>query len=99
MPYPRDPGWKVSGTAQDAAEAISNHAETVRGRVLAFLTERHPASFTADEVADRLGVSILSTRPRITELLRGNLIEPTEERCKNRSGMLAKCWRAKRAAQ
>lgn len=62
MPYPRDPGWKAPGTSQDAAQAIASHAKTVRERVLAFLTERHPASFSADQIAAALDENILTVR-------------------------------------
>lgn len=93
--YPRDPGSKeLSGTSELAAEAITGHARTVRVRALAFLTARHPRSFTADEIAAGLGESILVTRPRVSELRHIGLIEPTAERRLNKSGMLAKCWRA-----
>lgn len=78
-----------------AAQAISSHAKTVRDRVLAFLKERHPASFSADQIAAGLDESILTVRPRVSELLRGGLIEPTAERRTNKSGMSAQCWRAK----
>ncbi|WP_454619039.1 hypothetical protein [Bradyrhizobium cenepequi] len=95
MPYPHDPGSKAAGTSEDAAEAITNHAATVRNRVLGFLTQHHPAAFTADEIADHVGASILSTRPRVTELRRAGLIEPAEQRGRNESGMSAMRWRAK----
>jgi hypothetical protein len=94
MPYPRDPGWKAPDTSRNAAEAIASHAKTVRGRVLAFLQERAPTSFSADEIATALGEGILTVRPRVSELHHSALIEPTAERRVNRSGMLAKCWRA-----
>lgn len=95
MPYPSDPGSKASGTSQDAAEAIAGHAKTVRGRVLAFLRERHPVAFSADQIAAELNEDILSVRPRVSELRRSNMIEPTAERRTNKSGMSAQCWRAK----
>jgi hypothetical protein len=94
MPYPRDPGWKAAGTSQDAGQAITSRAKTMRDRVLAFLRERHPRSFTADQISVGLGASILGVRPRVSELRRSELIEPTEERRKNRSGLWAHCWRA-----
>jgi hypothetical protein len=91
--YPRDPGSKeLGGTSELAAEAISGHARTVRARALAFLTARYPRSFTADEIAAALGESILIARPRV--LRRIGLIEPSGERRLNKSGVLAKCWRA-----
>jgi hypothetical protein len=94
MDYPDRPGWKKPGTSQDAAQAITSCAKTMRDRVLAFLTERYPSSFTADQIAVGLGASILTVRPRVSELRRSDLIEPTAERRKNRSGLWAHCWRA-----
>jgi predicted transcriptional regulator len=61
----------------------------LRDRILDFLKMNYPAAFTPDEVADRLGVSILSVRPRVTELLRGGLIVKTTTRRLNKSGMPA----------
>jgi hypothetical protein len=93
-PYPDSPGHKTGGTSRAAARRIAPRATALRDRVYAFLQANYPASFTADEVADRLGASILSVRPRVTEFLRGNLIEPSGERRLNASGMFASCWRA-----
>jgi predicted ArsR family transcriptional regulator len=92
--YPDSPGFKSRGTSSVAARRITPHAEALRDRVFSFLKANYPAPFTADEVADRLGVSILSARPRLSELRRSALIEPTAERRKNRSGLSAHCWRA-----
>ncbi len=98
MSYPNSPGFKSRGTSSSAARRIAPHAEALRERVFAFLKANYPAAYTADEVADRLGVSFLSVRPRLSELRRGELIEPTAERRKNKSGMSAQCWRAKERA-
>jgi hypothetical protein len=95
MPYPGNPGWKASDTSEDAAQAITSHAKTVRDRVLAFLTERHPAPLSADQIAAAPAEKILTVRPRVSELRRSDLIEPTAERRTNKSGMSARCWRAK----
>lgn len=95
MVYPESPGHKAGGTSSAAGRHIEQRAKTLRDRVYTFLQANYPASFTADEVAERLGASILSVRPRVTELLRANLIEPAEERRQNKSGMLAQCWRVK----
>jgi hypothetical protein len=95
MPYPQDPGTKtLGGTSQDAADAITGHAKTVRDRILTAFMGHYPNSYTADEVSAVVGENILTTRPRVSELLRRALIEPTEERRKNMSGMFAQCWRA-----
>jgi hypothetical protein len=95
VPYPSDPDWKAPGTSKDAAEAITSRAKTMRARVLGFLTQHHPSSFTADQIAADLGESILTVRPRVSELRRSE-IEPSGERRLNASGMFASCWRAVR---
>jgi hypothetical protein len=48
---------------------------------------------TADEIAAQLGCSILSVRPRVSELNVGGEIEQTGARRKNASGMTATVWR------
>src|ERR1700743_1709501 len=94
MDYPNRPGWKAPGTSKDAAQAITSHARTMRDLILAFVTESYPSSFTADQIAAVLGAGFLAVRPRVSELRRSELIEPTAERRKNKSGMYARCWRA-----
>ena len=98
MTYLNSPGFKAHGTSSSAARRITSHAQALRERVFAFLKANYPAPYTADEVADRLGISFLSVRPRLSELRRSDLIEPAAERRANRSGMLARCWRAVVAA-
>lgn len=95
MSCPDLPGFKSRGTSSLAARRIAPHPEALRDRVFTFLKTNYPAPFTADEVAGRLGVSFLSVRPRLSELRRSELIVPTTERRKNKSGMSAQCWRAK----
>jgi hypothetical protein len=95
MRYPDSPGYKTGDTSRSAARRIAPHAAALRDRVFSFLRANYPAPFTADEVADRLGESFLSVRPRLSELRRSALIEPAAERRKNKSGMLARCWRAR----
>lgn len=48
---------------------------------------------TADECARHLSESVLSIRPRFSELLRANRIEDTGERRKNASGRNATVWK------
>lgn len=88
--YPHAPGFKDRDTAKAAAESMAGTAPLLRQRCLEAL--HTPA--TADEVAARLGISILSVRPRMTELLRMEKIEETGERRANASGRSAKVWRA-----
>jgi DNA-binding transcriptional ArsR family regulator len=64
----------------------------VRGEVLAYL-EDHEA--TADEIAYVLKYSILTVRPRVSELNKMGLITDTEKRRANTSGRMAIVWRRK----
>ena len=90
--YPHQPGAKTGGTSQDAAESMKVDAPTLRDRCYVVLL-RH--DLTADEVAERLHESILSIRPRITELNRMGLIEKVLNHTRaNTSGRMANVWRA-----
>ena len=89
--YPHAPGWKEDTTSREAAESIEGHADTVRAHVLDALRLR---SMTADEVARTLNESILTVRPRVTELYKDGRILRTGERRKNRSGKDAHVYRA-----
>jgi hypothetical protein len=94
MAYPDRPGWKARGPSSEAAYAVARHATTLRTRVHSFLRDRYPAAFSPDQIADSLGETILSVRPRVSELKKMGAIEPVSQRHKNRSGMSAHCWRA-----
>jgi hypothetical protein len=99
MAYPNSPGSKTGGASVEAAHAVALHAKTLRNRVRDFLRDCHPAAFSADQIADALGETILSVRPRVSELKKMGVIEAVIERHKNRSGMSAHCWRSKGGAQ
>jgi predicted ArsR family transcriptional regulator len=49
---------------------------------------------TADEVDEALGESVLAVRPRVSELVRENLVVATGMRRPNKSGRTAWVWRA-----
>ena len=87
--YPSSPGFKErGGTSQDAAEIVGNVAG-MRAAVLSVI-RTHPS--TADEVAANLGLSILSVRPRCSELRRFGKIIHSGQRRKNASGVNAAVW-------
>lgn len=88
--YPRSPGFKERTTSRDAAEAVKETAATLRGRCK---TEIATLPCTPDECAKRLGVNILSVRPRFSELAADGEIVPTGERHANESGLMAKVWK------
>lgn len=89
--YPHAPGYKREGTSSEAAHAVKSKADTLREKVLRVLSF---AALTADEVAQRLGESVLSVRPRLSELSARGLISETGARRRNASGKMASVWRA-----
>lgn len=93
--YPNQPGAKVGGTSQEAATAVAGDANRTRAAALAELRKVGP--MTPDEVAERLGRSVLSIRPRISELVTKGLVYATGARRKNASGHGANVYAAKGA--
>lgn len=91
LAYPASPGFKVSGPSEAAAAAIAPIAGTLRDQVLMVIARSHHG-LTADEVAARLNKSILSVRPRVSELRRQGEIQQAPARGKNESGMTASIW-------
>jgi predicted ArsR family transcriptional regulator len=89
--YPDAPGFKVSGPSEQAAKAMGSTANKMRAAVLAQFAQ-YPAGATADEVARDLNLSVLSVRPRVSELKRTGKIKQTGARRKNESGMTATVW-------
>lgn len=78
-------------TSLAAFNSITSEAPLLRHLCLEALEEHGPS--TADEIAMNLNRSVLSIRPRFTELLQRNAITDTGERRTNRSGRSAKVWR------
>jgi hypothetical protein len=72
--YPSKPGFYDSGYSEEAAALIESKAATLRGKVVAVL-KRHPSGLTPDQVAHEMSESILSIRPRVTELRIAGIIE------------------------
>jgi predicted ArsR family transcriptional regulator len=89
--YPDHPGFKAMDTAQAAAERTAPRAPELRNAVLRTLREDGPG--TADEIAARLRLSILSVRPRVSELKRGGMVVDTGSRRTNQSGHSAAVFR------
>lgn len=90
--YPAAPGAQDRDTSRAAASAITPAAAAIRERVLD-LFERS-AGLTADEAAGKLGLSILTVRPRVTELSRLSKLRDSGVRRKNRTGRPAIVWAA-----
>lgn len=90
--YPVAPGFKErGGTSEAAATKVASRAQILRVRVLEALGRA--GNMTADEVADMLGESVLSTRPRFSELAADGAILKTDARRPNASGHNAIVWK------
>lgn len=90
--YPSVAGFKATETSAEAARTID--ASTCRALVLAAL--RKFGAMTADECALRyLGYSILTVRPRFSELKALGQIEDSGQRRKNASGHKAIVWKVR----
>lgn len=88
--YPYAAGHRGTDTSRAAAESIP--ASLLRGKVMdAF---KRYGSMTADECAERLCTSILSIRPRCTELRNMGKLVDTGTRRPNASGRSAIVWAA-----
>lgn len=85
--YPDSPGYKASGTSQEAAEAVADEATTIRDKALCVIRAHSPDGITPDEVATILRRSVLSVRPRCSELKKMGLVVPAGERSTNESGL------------
>ena len=90
--YPDEPGYKVAGTSQDAAVSVREDAQALRAACLELVKAE---DLTADEAADRLHRSVLSIRPRFSELVMRRLIRDSGERRRNASGKAAIVWTTK----
>lgn len=86
--YPQVPGSKSDGTSSAAAIKTKPRAATLRDQALSIL-KRNGRGMTADEIASCMGESILSIRPRISELYSMGLVRRTGERRTNTSGQQA----------
>jgi hypothetical protein len=91
LTYPDRAGFKTTGPSEDAAQAITGAAKLLREQVLQVIAAA-PNGLSADDVADRLNRSVLSVRPRVSELRRLGEIRPSDRRTKNQSGMTATIW-------
>jgi DNA-directed RNA polymerase specialized sigma24 family protein len=91
--YPLAPGFKTGGTSKNAARAIAGDAKLLREQAYSAIVAAGSRGLTADEVAEKLGCSVLSIRPRCSELRTAGRIVPSGDRRKNVSGLRAAVWR------
>lgn len=89
--YPARPGFKEGDTSRKAADSMREGAPMLQRRCLDALRAA-PGGLTADQIAANIGETILSVRPRVTELLRDGRVRDSGQRRKNDSGRSAKVW-------
>jgi hypothetical protein len=77
--YPAAPGSAKSETSKEAANLIFDFARGIRGQIARRMYEIYPKSEIPDETAVALGISVLTARPRFTELSSAGLIEKSGE--------------------
>jgi len=87
--YPESAGWKEPTTSQAAAATVD--ASRLRAVVRECLAIH--GAMTADECASRLHLSVLTIRPRFSELRAKGEITDTGIRHFNTSGKRAIVWR------
>lgn len=88
--YPDMPGASKCDTSRDAAREMLGSASSIRANVLRLLKSK---PMTTDEVAEKLGLSVLAVRPRFSELQKMGMIEKTDARRPNKSKRMAVVWR------
>lgn len=91
-PYPIGPGAADTDTSIAAAEDIAPKAGDIRTRVHRCLKRHYPDGLTTDECASKLGLSILTIRPRFSELKNEGKIRDSNRRRINASGKKAIVW-------
>ena len=91
MPYHETVGYQRTETSFGAALRAAATARTTRDQVAHVLAER--GAMTADEIAAALGLSILTVRPRVTDLNKAGRIVDTGARRNTASGNSAIVWR------
>lgn len=89
--YPHKPGFKVQKTSRQAAEEITSKAKTLQKKILELLVNL-PAGATPDQIAEYLEESILSIRPRMSELKAQGKIKDSGLRGKTAFGKSSIIW-------
>lgn len=90
--YPHAPGWRKQITSRQAARDITIHARSIQDQVLILLAATVPNGLTTDEGAEKLGLHVLSVRPRFSELLAMGKIKDSGERRLSSFGKAQIVW-------
>lgn len=91
QPYPGSPGFKTTGTSQEAAKAVAPGAGAVRERVFEAIAASE-GGLTADEASAIVGRKPTYCRPRCSELRAAGRIVPAGRRRNPDTGLSATVW-------
>jgi len=93
--YPLEAGYKEQSTSKEAANKINSRGRTrkLRKKTLDAIRRKGSYGATPEEIAEILSESILSIRPRFTELKLLKEIEDSGDRRRNSFGSNTKVWR------
>jgi predicted ArsR family transcriptional regulator len=94
LPYQRG-----SDTSRAAAVSKLSDRDTERRRVWAEILKAGAEGLTDEEIADRLGMSGNTERPRRVELVRAGVVERSEAKRPTKSGRFASVWAARRGPE
>ena len=92
--YPFGAGFKeLKGASERTAKTQNRELNNRRRQIALGFLRSHNNGLTSDEVADLMNESILSIRPRVSELRAQGKIESTGQRRKSVNGNGATVWR------
>ena len=74
----------AADTEVEAAQKIAPKVPILRVRVLNYIKDRGPVGATGEEVANGVDEWLYSVKPRITELVRADLVIDSGRRVKNK---------------
>jgi len=91
--YPNQAGFQNQSTSKEAAEDINEKLPHLRDKVLQVIKNKGKYGATPEEVASLLNITILSVRPRFTELKISKHIVDSGEKRKNEFNKNIIVWR------
>jgi len=87
------PGYKEHSTSKEAATKVASRSRKLRERTLDAIKRKGSYGATPEEVSEILNESILSIRPRFTELKIMQFIHDSGNRRKNSFNSNTKVWK------
>lgn len=91
--YPFEPGFTNTTTSKQAANDLKPRQRQLQQRVLDSI-RASVFGMTPEQVAEAIGESVYSVRPRCSELARKGLIEDSGRRGRTEFGKASISWKA-----